>query len=474
MAKRLTIKTLRDAGHQQREVATLTGASERTVRRIDDEPMPASLDDRLAHAERHVGRPSKVSAVRDKVLEMLRAEPTLASTEVYRRLKRDGYAGQKSALFAAVAELRPPAPPAPLVRFEGLPGEFSQHDFGQVDVTFFDGRKERIHFFASRLKYSRTAAVSLVPDETVESVVRPLVAHFEAFGGVPLVAVFDRPKTIALKWDPATARVTEWNPTFLQVMAELGVAPDACWPHRPNQKGAVENQVGWVKGSFFKCRRFADREDLERQLAQWLVEVNTQRPSRATGEIPETLMASAERARLRPLKVTSATLVLRFPTYVAATASVSFKGAVYSMPPQAIGLPATVHLGQAHVRIVAGRWDVRHPRCAADQRSILPEHRTAMVAAVNGQRGKLYLKRQQLMDLGPSVVDFLTEVVHRRPGRWSQDVEILAALHDLHGSGRLLSALGRAMAQRLFSGNAVAAELGHDEFHIQSETQELQ
>ena len=44
-----------------------------------------------------------------------------------------------------------------MVRFEGLPGEFSQHDFGHVDVKFVDGRKQRVHFFASRLKYSRFA-----------------------------------------------------------------------------------------------------------------------------------------------------------------------------------------------------------------------------------------------------------------------------------------------------------------------------
>jgi hypothetical protein len=35
--------------------------------------------------------------------------------------------------------------PEPLVRFEGLPGEFSQHDFGQIEVEFVDGSSRRIH-----------------------------------------------------------------------------------------------------------------------------------------------------------------------------------------------------------------------------------------------------------------------------------------------------------------------------------------
>jgi transposase len=88
----------------------------------------------------------------------------------------------------------------PLVRFEGLPGEFSQHDFGQVDVEFIDGSTRRIHFFASRLKYSRSIRVSLVKDEAVESLVRHLAEHLDSWDGVPLLCVFDRPKTVALKW----------------------------------------------------------------------------------------------------------------------------------------------------------------------------------------------------------------------------------------------------------------------------------
>jgi transposase len=88
----------------------------------------------------------------------------------------------------------------PLVRFEGLPGEFSQHGFGEVDVEFGNGTARRVHFFVSRLKYSRWAQVSLVEDERVEALVRSLVDHFAAMGGLPLLAVFDRPKTVALAW----------------------------------------------------------------------------------------------------------------------------------------------------------------------------------------------------------------------------------------------------------------------------------
>ncbi len=83
----------------------------------------------------------------------------------------------------------------------------------------------------------------------------------------------------------------------------------------PQGKGAIENLVGWVKGSFFKQRRFLDREDLERQLREWLTEGNTVRPSRATG-VPPAARIEEERARLRPLKIAPADLALRIPVSV--------------------------------------------------------------------------------------------------------------------------------------------------------------
>jgi hypothetical protein len=56
-----------------------------------------------------------------------------------------------------------------LVRFEGLAGEFSQHDSGEVLVRYQDGTEEKTLFFASRLKYSRWVEVTTVRDERVST-----------------------------------------------------------------------------------------------------------------------------------------------------------------------------------------------------------------------------------------------------------------------------------------------------------------
>lgn len=454
MMKRFEIQILRKAGHPQIEVAQLTGVSLDTVRRVEREVAVTVIDDATARGVRRIGRPSKVEPYRDFVRQLVETEPDLMSLELLRRARLKGYGGGKSALYELIASLRPERPRL-LVRFEGLPGEFAQHDFGHVDVRFLSDEKRRVHFFASRLKYSRWAQVSLVVNEQVETLVRSLASHYAAFGGVPLVSIFDRPKTVALHWD-RDGKVTEWNPTFAFVMLELGVGVELCWPGRGQEKGSVENLVGWVKGSFFKQRRFLDEADLLQQLDEWHVEVNTRIPSRATGVTPDARMAE-ERARLRTLKVTPDQLSLRWPVSVGPTGMVLHDTHLYSMPPEAIGAPGTLFLYPNRVRIVAGRHEACHDRLfEPGASSVLPEHRAARVAAVSGKRGKRYLMRQHLLDTGESALSFLTELIHKRSCLWIPEVERLHDLLQRHGPDALRRAFEHALAADTIGAEYVA------------------
>jgi transposase len=387
------------------------------------------------------------------------AQPDVLAVELLRRAKLKGYTGGKSALYELVKELRPERP-RPIVRFEGLAGEFSQHDFGHVDVRYLDGRLERVHFFASRLKYSRWVQVSLVENEQVEALVRAMVDHFAAWGGVPLVSVFDRPKTIALKWTKDGV-VTEWNATFAGVALDLGVGVELCWPYSPEQKGAVENLVGWVKGSFFKQRRFVDEADLHQQLTEWHDDVNTKRPSRATRVIPAVRL-SDERPRLRPLRVAPADLALRIPLTVGPTGYVVHDTHPYSMPPEALGLPCTLWLYRDRVKIVAGRHVAEHDRkFVRHEGSTLPAHRAQQVAAVSGKRAKRYMKREHLIGLGDDALAYLTELVHRRPKVWIRDVDELHDLLEVHGDVAMRLAFARGLAERAFGHEYIAHYLAN-------------
>jgi transposase len=454
MVRRHEIQVLRRAGHSLDETAKLVGVSQSSVQRIGTEPAVTTFDTDAERARREVGRPSKAEPFRSFLVGELAVQPDVLSVELFRRAKLRGYSGGKSALYALVKELRPERV-RPVVRFEGLAGEFSQHDFGHVDVRYLDGRQRRVHFFASRLKYSRWVEVSLVDNEQVEALVRAMVEHFAAWGGLPLLAVFDRPKTIALSWTK-DGTVTEWNPTFGAVMLDLGLGVELCWPRSPEQKGSVENLVGWVKGSFFKQRRFVDDDDLRRQLAEWHHEVNTQRPSRATRTIPAVRLAE-EQPRLRPLRVKPDDLALRIPVSVGPTGYVVHDTHPYSMPPDALGLPGTLYLYRDRVRIVAGRFQAEHERkFGRDEGSTLPEHRAQRVAAVSGRRAKRYMKREHLVGLGEHALAYITELVHRRPKVWIRDVDQLHDLLERYGDDALRAAFEIGLAN-----GAIGAEYIH-------------
>src|SRR5207302_864170 len=121
------------------------------------------------------------------------------------------------------------------------------------------------------------------------------------------------------------------------------------------------------------------------------------------------------------------------------------------MPPEAISMPATLYLYAQRVRIVAGRYEAEHPRkFAAQESSSLPEHRAAMVAAVSGKRGKRYLKRQQLLELGEPAIRYLTEIVHRRPRQWFEDVDRLHQILQSHGPEVLRRAMEEGLKQQIF------------------------
>ena len=459
MVDRLSVQVLRKAGLPVDAVARQVGVSPRSVKRIASEPRVAALSPSPSPPSRGAGRPSTVEAFRPALAELLAADPSLATVELLRRARERGYRGGKSALYALVQGLRPREAPPLVVRFEGVPGEFSQHDFGHTRARFLDDSFETVTFFVSRLKYSRWAHVVEVADEKVEALLRALLAAFEDFGGVPLGSVFDNPKTIVLS---RTAGKPNWNRTFGQAALDYGFAPLLCTPRRPQEKGTAENLVGWTKSGFYQGRRFVDREDRRAQLAAWVAEGNTQRPSRATG-VPPAARIAAERERLRPLAIPPADYALPFAVVVRTTGLVEFAGVRYSMPPAAAGIPATLFLGRDRVRIVTTNGlEAEHPRTPdAGTASYRTEDRAAHLAAIHGARGRLYHQRQEIFELGPPGEALITEWVHGGHYNWKNQVEALHPLLALHGPARVLAAIVRALADRRCHADAIAWLLDH-------------
>ena len=140
--------------------------------------------------------------------------------------------------------------------------------------------------------------------------------------------------------------------------------------------------------------------------------------------MPGELLRETQRERLRPLKLRAADLDLRFALRVGPTGLVTWRTNRHSMPAEALGFAATLRAYRDRVVIEAGRYRAGHPRLhGRDGISSLPAHRAGLLAAVSGRRGRMYLKRRQLLDLGPDAERVITELVHVRRRRWPDDIK---------------------------------------------------
>ncbi len=455
MLDRHAVQELVRAEVTAREIAKQFGVSVRTIRRIVREGQVQTGDDATARLVRRIGRPRVTDAIRARIQALLLEDPERPPGEICRLLKEDGTPLGLSTVYRVLAGVRATIPTALQVRFEGVAGEFAQFDFGEASVRLVDGPRRTVHFAAYRLKYSRWMSVVLVETERVEPLIRSLLASFAASGGVPLRVVFDNPKTVVLRHEEGRP---VWNPVLAPVAIDYGFTIELCTPRQPQQKGAVENLVGYVKRAFFRARRFRDlTTDLPQQLGAWLTEVNTTRPSRATKEIPAVRLA-AEQARMKPLAIAPNDYGLAVAVTVGPTAMVTHQGIRYAMPAGACGIPATLWLYPDRVKIVTtgGKHEAVHPRFPAHGTvSYLPGQRAAQLAAVAGARKRLYFMRERLLELGPVGEGYLTELIHQRPLTWKGDVERLFALLEELGDPLFRVVLQRALFQRLIGAEYV-------------------
>jgi transposase len=455
MLDRHAVQELVRAEVTAREIAKQFGVSVRTIRRIAREGQVETGDDTLARRVRQVGRPRITDAIRARVHALVLEDPERPPGEICRLLKAEGTPLGLSTVYRLLDGVRATIPAALQVRFEGVAGEFAQFDFGETSVRLVDGPRRTVHFAAYRLKYSRWMSVVLVETERVEPLIRSLLDSFAASGGVPLRVVFDNPKTVVLRHEEGRP---VWNPVLAPVAIDYGFTIELCTPRQPQQKGAVENLVGYVKRAFFRARRFQDlTTDLPQQLGAWLTEVNTTRPNRATKEIPAVRLA-AEQARMKPLAIPPNDYGLSVAVTVGPTAMVTHQGIRYAMPAGACGIPATLWLYPDRVKIVTtgGKHEAVHPRFPAHGTvSYLPGQRAAQLAAVAGARKRLYFMRERLLELGPVGEGYLTELIHQRPLTWKGDVERLFALLEELGDALFRVVLQRALFQRLIGAEYV-------------------
>jgi transposase len=399
---RSAIRFHKQQGQCNTRIGELVGCDRHTVARVLGEAAPP----------RRRARRSALDVRRAELLSWLREEiPTQRMLELARQTPTAPYQGGVSTFYKYVARLRAEqaAGAAPVIRFEGLPGEYVQWDWGEARIPLGGARVKRV-FLCGRLKYSRLSGVRWRTQMDLETLCRAMLEIVEGWGGVPWAWVFDNMKTVTLGRDAAGQ--PRWNPAFWRFATEVGFHPELCDPGAAQQKGAVENLVKWVKSNFLPGRRFADDEDLAAQSLAW-EEEKTVQLSQAHGQRPRALLPQ-EQAAFGPLTTTAATYGLYRMATVNRESLVRVDGNQYSVPVGHLGQAVDIRLLRDVVRVSRdGTLLAAHARLpGTGQRHRDPAHYAP--ALVHRPRARLVLDRERLCALGPEVTAYVTAISQRR------------------------------------------------------------
>jgi transposase len=442
--ERSAIQVLANRGKSQRGIARDLGVSRDTVARVLREP----VDRRPARRS----RPSTVDAFRPQIEQWLNDGLSIVRMfELVRSYEDMPFRGGRSTFSDRVrqirAELRRQQVDVP-VRFEGLPGEYLQVDWGEIHrFPFTRQQRATRYFLCCRLKYSRWTWLRWTQDMRQETLLRGLIECFCALGWVPWVLVFDNMKTATTGRDGANQPI--WHPTLRRIAAEFGFHPEACAVGRGNQKGAVESLVKWVKGNFLPGRRFADNADLEEQTAEWIERANL-RESDATGAPPGELV---KEEAAKGGKLPDGVQDYGFPRSANVTAEslIHLRRNVYSVPVAYVGTTVTARLHRHEVHIFHNIDEIASHRRAPDgdrRRVIDPEHFRPLFT--KKPRAQVMLYRQALIEMSPETERYMSEVSYRRRGRLGDEVLATYSLLMLCGRKALTDAMARANHQGIY------------------------
>jgi transposase len=219
----------------------------RTVQKIVQQSQPP------AGQTRHHPRPKPVLDPFLPIIEQIlqqdqNAPPKQRHTarRIFDRLKNEyGYSGSQSIVRDAVAQLRQSQAEVFIPLHH--PPAHAQADFGRAEVRIA-GQSYRAALFVLTLVHSNRRFACLVPRECTETFLHGHTAAFAELGGVPRRLTYDNSRIAVKGILGSHDRLTTVQ--FDRLRAHFLFEAHFCCVRRAQEKGSVENGVGYVRRNF--------------------------------------------------------------------------------------------------------------------------------------------------------------------------------------------------------------------------------
>jgi transposase len=429
------IHRLRDGGASKEAIGKELGVSVPTVRRYLAAPERA-----LVKGTRR--RPSLLDPFKEKIDAMLETCRSVSAVVVRQRLAADGYTGGLTILKDYLRGVRG-RPVRTFTRFESLPGECFQVDWGHFGTILYGQHARPLYCFAMIDCYSRMLYLRFTHSMKIDVFLDCHVQALVFYGGCCREVVIDNMKTAVIE---RQGRLVRFNDKYLDLLRRVGMVPYACAPGAPHHKGKIENTVGFIRHNFFPLRRFTDLADVNEQAAQWRDQVANTRIHATTGERPVERFARVPLRPITGLEGYDSREV--FLTTGPQDLRVHFDANHYSIPFWAAGKKLVVKSSADTVTIYAGNDVVaRHARAWGRHQTVTnPLHRGGMTS--RAQKAYVTGLQEVLAAMGPAAAQYL-ERLQRSSLPIKRTLQHLADLKDRFGNQALLDAMRAAIDKDL-------------------------
>lgn len=303
------------------QIAARTGLNIKTVRRHLGK---LRYEPRLKPAR----RASKLDPYKDLIVAWLEKHPFSGEQIRHRLCSEHGYTGGKSILNEFIVSVRP-VRHAAFLKLAFEPGDCMQVDWGTHGVIRIGDTLRKLHYFCAVLCHSRLLYVEFFLSQSTECFLSGHRNALEYFGRAPRRVMHDNLKSAVLERLPGRAPV--FNPRYLDFAAHYGFKPVACNVARGNEKGRVENSIGYIQKNFLAGLEIGGFEALNAEARAWMERVANVRTHRETGRRPCDHFEE-EKSALQPLPLAGADIASSRRVRATNRCRVSFEGNRYSVP----------------------------------------------------------------------------------------------------------------------------------------------
>jgi transposase len=436
------IKRYREEGLLAGQIALEIGLDNRTVRKwMDQERFQLRLPGL---------RSSKLDPHKKEIVRMLERHPYSAQ-QVFQQISEQGFAGGYTVVKDYVRKVRPRQQQA-FLKLAFAPGECAQVDWGAFKSVAVGNTRRRLSFFVMVLCHCRMMYVEFTVSQTMEHFLGCHQRAFEFFGGVPQKVMVDNLRSAVLQ------RVSGHDPVFNQKYLDFskhyGFRIVPCGVRKGNEKGMVENAVGYIKKNFLTGFEPEAFKGLEPALKQWLDMVANVRIHGETKKKPKEMFPE-EAACLGPLP--------QYP-YDTGTISeiraskqfrVSFDANRYSVPAEYAGARLTLKAYTDRICLYhEHKLIARHVRSYDRNRDIEnPDHPKALLEQKRKARDQKILMR--FLTLAPGSEQYYLGLRERKLNLLHH-VRQIVGLSEIYEQEQVARAIEDALEFKAFSCEYIA------------------